>query len=130
SVVGIAGSSQESLNRQLAALGTNLLRVAPGHDIQGVPSFLPPEAIPMIGRIGPVTAVAATAELPDVHVYATDKVPADLTGNLHVLATDNQLLATVHGEMADGRWFNGATARYPVTVLGDTTARRLNVLTV
>lgn len=29
-VVGIASSSRESLNRQLAALGTNLLRVSPG----------------------------------------------------------------------------------------------------
>jgi putative ABC transport system permease protein len=127
-VVGIAGSSQESLNRQLAALGTNLLRVAPGHDLQGNPSFLPPQAVPMIRRIAPVTSVSATAELLDIHVYATDKVPSDLTGNLRVMATDTELSATVHAELAEGSWFNGATAKYPVTVLGAIAARRLNVV--
>ncbi|WP_027345680.1 ABC transporter permease [Hamadaea tsunoensis] len=129
-VVGVAGSSQAGLDRQLAALGTNLLRVAPGHDIQGQAAFLPPEAIPMIGRIGPVTAVSATAELTASHVYATDKVPADQTGNLRVLAADLRLLSTVRAGVAQGAWLNEATAKFPVTVLGATAAQRLNVVTV
>ncbi|NUS54060.1 MAG: ABC transporter permease [Streptomycetaceae bacterium] len=129
-VVGVAGSSQAGLDRQLAALGTNLLRVAPGHDFQGQPSFLPPEAPTMIGRIAPVTGVAATADLPTIHAYATDKVPADQTGNLRVVATDLRLLSTVRTDLAQGAWFNDATAKFPVTVLGAAAAQRLNVLTL
>jgi putative ABC transport system permease protein len=129
-VVGIAGSSHEALNQRLAALGTNLLRVEPGHDLQGRGSSLPAESVAMIGRIGPVTSVTATAALPGIHVYATDKVPADQTGNLVVLAARTDLLATVRAEVADGAWLNEATARYPVVVLGADAARRLNVLGV
>jgi len=40
-VVGIASSSRESLDRQLAALGTNLLRVTPGQTLYGEQSHLP-----------------------------------------------------------------------------------------
>jgi putative ABC transport system permease protein len=129
-VVGIASSSQESLNQKLAALGTNLLRVEPGHDLQGEVSYLPDDSVPMIGRIGPVTSVTATAALADVHVYASDKVPIDQTGNLTVLAARTDLLGTVGAQMADGVWLNDATARYPVVVLGAEAARRLNVVDV
>lgn len=129
-VVGIASSSQESLNQKLAALGTNLLRVEPGHDLQGEVSSLPDDSVPMIGRIGPVTSVTATAALADIHVYASDKVPADQTGNLTVLAARTDLLGTVGAQMADGAWLNDATARYPVVVLGAEAARRLNVVGV
>src|SRR5262249_38433390 len=43
-VVGVASSSRESLNRQLAALGTNLLRVSPGQDLFGGQAHLPAAA--------------------------------------------------------------------------------------
>jgi putative ABC transport system permease protein len=129
-VVGIASSSQESLNQKLAALGTNLLRVEPGHDLQGEVSYLPDDSVPMIGRIGPVTSVTATAALADIHVYASDKVPTDQTGNLTVMAARTDLLGTVGAQMADGAWLNDATARYPVVVLGAEAARRLNVVDV
>src|SRR5262249_59940865 len=76
-VVGVASSSRESLNRQLAALGTNLLRVSPGQTILGDQSHLPAAAIAMIGRIPPVTSVTATAALPNAHVYRSDLTPAD-----------------------------------------------------
>src|SRR5882724_1085649 len=53
-VVGISTSSRENLDRQLAALGTNLLTVGPGQSLFGDQTHLPDEAIGMIGRIGPV----------------------------------------------------------------------------
>src|SRR6266511_1310489 len=60
-VVGVASSSRESVNQQLAALGTNLLRVTPGQTLGGEQSHLPADSVAMIGRIPPVTSVTATA---------------------------------------------------------------------
>src|SRR3982750_1301393 len=74
SVVGIATSSREDLNRQLARFGTNLLRVAPGKSIFGDAAYLPAEAVPMIGRIGPVTSVTATGYVTGAHVYRNDRI--------------------------------------------------------
>jgi putative ABC transport system permease protein len=126
-VVGIASSSRAGLDRELARLGTNLLRVSPGHMLDGSPSALPPESVEMIGRIGPVTSVSAIAELGTVHIYSNDKVSAGETGNLGVVAARTDLLDTLHGQLAAGAWFNGATARYPTVVLGADAAQRLAV---
>ena len=51
SVVGIAASSRENLDRQLDRLGTNLLRVSPGETLFGDAVHLPTDASAMIGRI-------------------------------------------------------------------------------
>src|SRR3954467_15161707 len=59
-VVGISGSGQAEVNRRLDALGTNLLRVAPGQSLAGEKARLPYEAVPMIRRIPPAQQVAAT----------------------------------------------------------------------
>jgi MacB-like protein len=127
-VVGVASSSRESLNRQLAALGTNLLRVSPGQTILGGQSHLPSGAVAMIGRIPPVTSVTATAALPNMHVYRSDLIPSIETGNLSVLAARTDLLGTVGAHLASGAWLNQATARYPAVVLGAMAARRLGVI--
>ncbi|MET7402808.1 ABC transporter permease [Dactylosporangium sp. NPDC005572] len=129
-VVGISSSSRAELDRQLAALGTNLLTVAPGNDLFGESSSLPDEAIPMISRIGPVTVVAATAKLSGVRVYRSDQIPAAQTGSLTTSAAQLGLPATVGAELADGVWLNAATARYPAVVLGATAARRLGITAV
>jgi putative ABC transport system permease protein len=126
-VIGVASSSRESLNRQLAALGTNLLRVSPGQTLLGGQSHLPAAAVAMIGRIPPVTSVTATAALPNVHVYRSDLIPADETGNLAVLAARTDLPGTVGAHLASGAWLNPATARYPAVVLGAAAAQRLGV---
>jgi len=126
-VVGVASSSRESLNRQLAALGTNLLRVSPGQTLFGGQSHLPAGAVAMIGRIPPVTSVTAAATLPNIHVYRSDLIPADQTGNLSVLAARTDLLGTVGAHLASGAWLNQAAARYPAVVLGAMAAERLGV---
>jgi putative ABC transport system permease protein len=127
SVVGIATSSREDLNRQLAAFGTNLLRVAPGQSIFGDASHLPNESVAMIGRIGPVTSVTATGYVSGAHVYRNDRMPASGTGSIAVLAARDDLPGTVGATVASGTWLNPATGRYPAVVLGAKAAARLGI---
>src|SRR5207244_2864073 len=51
-VVGISGSSRQAILDQLAQLGTNLLRAAPGRTLFGEDATLPDGAEAMVGRIG------------------------------------------------------------------------------
>jgi putative ABC transport system permease protein len=126
-VVGISSSSRADLDRQLAALGTNLLTVAPGDTFRGEAANLPTESVAMISRITPVTQVAATGKVPDASVYRTDRIPAAQTGGMSVLAANLDLPETVGASVANGAWLNAATARYPATVLGAAAARRLGI---
>ncbi|MEU4567419.1 ABC transporter permease [Micromonospora sp. NPDC023956] len=127
SVVGISSSSRADLDRTLAALGTNLLTVAPGSTLFGADAQLPTESVAMISRIGPVQQVAAVAQLADTPVYRSDRIPAAQTGGLGVQAVTLDVLDTVGGTVAHGTWLNDATARYPVTVLGAVAAQRLGL---
>ncbi|MFE2266394.1 ABC transporter permease [Streptomyces griseosporeus] len=127
-VVGISGSGQAEVDRRLDALGTDLLRVAPGRSLAGERVRLPVEAVPMIRRIPPVRQVAATGAV-DAHVYRNDRIAVGHTGSLQVLAADRALLPAVGGQVRRGRWLDAATERYPAVVLGATAARRLDVYT-
>ena len=124
-VVGISASSRADLDRELAALGTNLLTVAPGETMFGDEATLPDESVSMIRRIGPVQSATATGAVGDAHVYRTDQIPPAETGGLSVLAAQLELLRTVGGGLSSGTWLNAATARYPAVVLGSVAARRL-----
>ncbi|MFI5911115.1 ABC transporter permease [Dactylosporangium sp. NPDC051541] len=127
SVVGISSSSRAELDRQLAALGTNLLTVAPGNDIFGDGVSLPDESVAMIGRIGPVTEVSATGKISGIHVYRNDRIPAAQTGAIALRAAELSLLRTVGGSVASGVWLNAATGQFPSVVLGAATAKRLGI---
>jgi putative ABC transport system permease protein len=127
-VVGIADSSQASVNRQLAALGTNLLRVAPGQTVFGEAAHLPVESVAMVRRIGPVTSASATGHLSGANVYRSDRIPSAETGSIAVLAARVDLLATLDAHLLDGAWLNAATARFPAVVLGHDAATRLGVV--
>lgn len=126
-VVGISSSSRAELDRMLAALGTNLLTVAPGNALSGDVAKLPTESVAMIARIGPVTQIAATGKVPDAKVYRSDRIPAAQSGGISVLAANLELPGTVGGSVASGTWLNSATERYPAVVLGSATARRLGI---
>jgi putative ABC transport system permease protein len=127
-VVGIATSSRADLDHTLDRLGTNLLTVIPGSTVFGENATLPTEAVPMVGRIGPVQSVSATGVV-EAAVYRNDHIPAERTGSIAVLAVRLDLLGTVGGRIGSGTWLNPATARYPAVVLGATAARRLDVRT-
>ncbi|MEV4223457.1 ABC transporter permease [Nonomuraea sp. NPDC049725] len=126
-VVGISASSREDLNRQLAALGTNLLTVAPGQTLFGADAHLPAEAEGMIGQIGPVTSVTATGRTP-AKVYRNEHIPESESGSISVLAARLDLPADVNATLTTGVWLNEATHRYPAVVLGAKAADRLGVV--
>jgi putative ABC transport system permease protein len=126
-VVGISSSSREQLDRQLAALGTNLLTVAPGRTVGGQDATLPTEAEAMIGRIGPVTAVSATGKVANTTVYRSDKIPKVETNALSVRATRLNLPQTVGATVRNGTWLNEVTGSYPAAVLGVDAAKRLGI---
>jgi putative ABC transport system permease protein len=125
-VLGISESSRADLLAQLDALGTNLLRVTPGETFLGEEAKLPRESRGMLARVGPVQRVAATGPT-DASVRRSDLIPEAETGGISVLAADPELLATLGGELAGGRFLNRATARYPAVVLGAKSAERLGV---
>src|SRR6516164_8101839 len=70
-IVGVLGISQSSRADLLAELGRmgNLLVVQPGPGIGSGPGQLPLQAEAMVGRVGPVTGVAAVESLSSTHVY-------------------------------------------------------------
>ena len=72
-VVGISASSRADLLAQLDALGTDLLRVAPGQTVFGETTTLPESARGMADRIGPVTAAAGVTDV-DATVRRNDHI--------------------------------------------------------
>ncbi|MGW2084698.1 ABC transporter permease [Streptomyces sp. NPDC001880] len=127
-VVGISGSGRAEVDRRLDALGTNLLRVAPGETLDGAEAKLPVESVAMIGRVPPVQQVAATGST-GAHIYRNDRIAIGRTGSLDVLAAGSDLLPAVGGHVRKGRWLDSATEKYPAVVLGATAAQRLDVYT-
>ena len=127
SVVGISSSSQAELDRKLDALGTNLLTVSPGQTFGGDEATLPDEAESMVARIGPIESVSAVGEVTDTNVYRTDKIPEAETSGISVLAARTSLRSAIGAGLRSGTWLNGATSRYPATVLGAKAADRLGI---
>jgi putative ABC transport system permease protein len=125
-VLGLSASSQEDLNAKISALGTNLLQIQAGTGFGRGSGTLPSTAVTMIGRIGPVTAVSSLTTI-TATVRRTDTISAGITSGIAVFATDPGLLDTLHGQLADGKFFDAATAAYPATVLGSIAAQKLGV---
>jgi putative ABC transport system permease protein len=127
-VVGISASSRAEIDEQLQALGTNLLTVEPGQTLRGgETAILPGESVDMVARIGPVTAVSAVGAIDDAFVYRTDLIDEAKTNGITTMAARPDLLATVSGQVASGRWLDDALSAYPTVVLGATTAERLGI---
>jgi putative ABC transport system permease protein len=126
-VVGISASSRADLDRELSALGTNLLTVTPGQSIFGEDASLPLAAESMIERIGPVRSTSAIGSVGGASVYRSDRIPPAQTNGLSAFAARLDLLDTVSATLRSGAWLNEATARYPAIVLGDAAARRLGI---
>jgi putative ABC transport system permease protein len=126
-VVGISSSSGAELDRQLSALGTNLLTVSAGQTIAGEEAKMPVDAEAMIERIGPVESVSAAAYLKDAKVYRSEQVPRAQTGGISAYAARLDLLDAVGATVRSGVWLTEATQTYPAVVLGSTAAERLGV---
>ena len=128
-VLAISESSKADLLAELDRLGTNLLTVKPGQTIGGDKASLPRGATGMVGRIGPVERSSATGSV-DATVRRNDRVPATETGGITVKAAATDLLGTLGGGLASGRFLDAATERYPVVVLGAVAAERLGIIDV
>jgi putative ABC transport system permease protein len=126
-VLGITRSSQADLLAQVDRLGTNLLTVTSGRTIAGGEAKLPPDAPGRIGRTEGVTAAASTAELTNVQLYRTDRIPRYRSGGLAVRAADPAVLSTLDGRLARGAFLDTVTVNYPTTVLGYSAAKFLGI---
>jgi putative ABC transport system permease protein len=128
-VLGVSASSQAGLLRQIEALGTNLLTVRPGDNAFGDTATLPTQAPDMISRLPGVRQVAHVGRVPG-SVYRNDHVPPISTGGISIMATSLGLPDTLGVPVTSGTWFTEASERFPTTVLGAATARRLGVTEV
>jgi len=126
-VVGISSSSGAELDRQLTALGTNLLTVASGQTITGEEAKMPLDAEAMIERIGPVRSVSSIGLVPDAKVYRSEHVPKAQTGGISAYAARLDLPAAVGASLRSGVWLTEATHALPAVVLGHDAAERLGV---
>jgi putative ABC transport system permease protein len=122
-VTGIPASSQAALMRELSALGTNMLQAMPVPD-SDPPALLPEEAVGMVRRVGPVTAVSAVANTHQL-VRRNDRTDPQDGSGLTVLATRLDLLGVINARVRAGHWLTEATARFPTVVLGSVAADRL-----
>ncbi len=125
-VLGLSESSKSDLLAQLDRLGTNLLTVQAGTGIGIGTGELPIEAAGMISRIGPVEQTSTISAV-DANVYKSDYIPEGQTGGITVQAVDVNLLDTLAGSVADGKFLDTATATYPTAVLGSVAAERLGI---
>ncbi|MEV5892228.1 ABC transporter permease [Nonomuraea fuscirosea] len=126
-VVGLSSSSGAELDRQLSALGTNLLTISSGTTLMGEAAQMPVDAEVMIERIGPVQAASSIGKVADAKVYRSERIPKAQTGGLNAYAARLDLPATVGATLRSGRWLNAATERYPAAVIGAAAARRLGI---
>ncbi len=125
-VLGISQSSSAALLSSLDRLGTNLLTVQAGTGIGAGDATLPTTSELMLRRIGPVQTVSSVTPV-DATVRRTDLVPETRTQGITVKAADLDLVETLAGSVANGRWLDAANAQLPAVVLGSVAAERLGI---
>ncbi len=126
-VLGISASSKADLIAEIDKLGTNLLQVQAGSNLFGESAKLPEEAPAMVRRLGPVENASSVSRL-DTDVQRNQYL--DDNNGLDVLASEPELLDTLDGAMAQGRFLDTGTATLPTVVLGSVAAERLGVRTL
>ena len=126
-VLGLSESSKSDLLAQLDRLGTNLLTVQAGQGFGRGSGELPETATEMIARIGPVETTSAVSTVDGANAYRSDYIPSGQTGGITVQAVDINLLDTLGGSVAEGRFHDEASAPYPTVVLGSVAAERMGI---
>jgi len=126
-VLAISETSKADLLERIEKLGTTLLTVGPGESFFGEEAKLPAAAGPRARLLRQVESAAAVTTIEEATVRRSSYVPAEITGGIAVEASDPQLLRTLEGEMAAGRFIDRAVERYPAVVLGSKAAQRLGI---
>ena len=130
SVLGISSSSRADVLAELDRLGTNLLAVQAGSSLfLGEEPKLPDNASARIRRI-PATEDAASVASVRADIVRSDVMPEGRNGGVRVNAADPELLSTLGGTMADGRFLGDGDTRLPVAVLGHEAADRMGIRSV
>lgn len=129
-VLGLSESSKSELLAQLDRLGTNLLTVQAGQGFGRGSGELPTEASGMISRIGPVEDTSVVSVVDGANIYRTDLIPEGETNGISVHAVSTNLLETLGGSVAEGRFIDDASGTFPTVVLGSVAADRLGITTV
>jgi putative ABC transport system permease protein len=129
-VLAISETSKADLLAKIETLGTNLLTVGPGESLFGEETKLAAGASGRIRLLNDVDSAAAVTAIDGVTVRRSSYVPANITGGIFVEATDPELLATLEGTTASGRFVDRASERYPAIVLGAKAAKRLSIRSV
>jgi putative ABC transport system permease protein len=126
-VVGVSASSQANLLSTIDKLGTNLLTVGPGQTFLGANEVLPSYASGAINHMAAVQHSAAVYQVSSATVRRTPYVPTEQTGGIGVDAASANLLGTIGGELAAGRFLDAASERFPTVVLGAQAASTLQI---
>ena len=126
-VLAISETSKADLLAKIETLGTNLLTVGPGESFFGEETRLAAAAAGRIRLLDEVESAAAITAVDGATVRRSSYVPAEITGGIFVAAADPELLATLEGTTASGRFLDRATERYPAVVLGAKAAKRLGI---
>jgi putative ABC transport system permease protein len=126
-VLGISESSKARLVAELNELGTNLLTVAPGQTFEGANASLPEAADKSVLNLSSVKNAAAVTSVSSATVRRTQYIEAAETSGIAVYASDLNLLGTLEGTVAKGRFLDTASDRYPIVILGAVAAQRLGV---
>lgn len=126
-VLAISETSKADLLAKIERLGTNLLAVGPGESLFGEAARLPAAASGRIRLLGEVESAAAVTQVDGATVRRSSYVPAEITNGIAVEAADPQLLGTLEGTLASGRFVDRASERYPAVVLGAKAAQRLGI---
>jgi putative ABC transport system permease protein len=126
-VLGVSESSRAGLLAEIDRLGTNLLTVTAGQTLGGTASQLPEESVPAVGHLDDVERASGVTGVSDVTVRRSPYIPEEETGGIAVEAADTNLLSTLGGAVARGRFLDSATERFPAVVLGSVAAERLGL---
>jgi putative ABC transport system permease protein len=126
-VLAISQTSKADLLSKIERLGTNLLAVGPGESLFGEEAKLAAASAGRIHLLDSVESAAAVTAVEGVTVRRSSFVPEEITGGIFVEAAEPELLATLGGTIASGRFLDRATERYPAIVLGAKAAQRLGI---
>ncbi|MCP3935873.1 MAG: ABC transporter permease, partial [Actinomycetia bacterium] len=125
-VLGISASSKAALLQQIDDLGTNLLAVQAGQSLFGEESKLPEDAPAMVRRIPPVEQAAALTSV-SASVRRTDLISSSETNGINLYAAEPEVIDTLQGATAAGRFLDDAGIETPSIVLGSVAAERLGI---